>query len=106
MNIKDLKEFLATLPEEFDNYILVNGEYGSPSEPMDGDGVYFRLDKPVERMFVSEADKILCLLNQSDEEVKKHIGTDELIEDGDIEEYSIGEAIKDIISDDKIKSED
>jgi hypothetical protein len=106
MNIKELKEFLATLPEEFDNYILVNGEYGTPTEPMEGKGIYFKLDKPIMRIFVNETDKALCLLNQSDEEIAKVTGGDDIIEDDSIEEFSLEKAIKDRIVSNTVNGEE
>jgi len=68
MTIKDLKEFLATLPEEFDNYGVVNGEYNKFKVD---DGFHYRIDKPVNASIVDEETKELCLLHQTEEEIEK-----------------------------------
>ena len=64
ITIKNLKEFLATLPEEFDSYGLMNGEYGKAN-----DEHYYRLDKPIIHMMVDEDTEELCILHQSEEEI-------------------------------------
>jgi len=49
MNIAELKEFLATFPEEFDSYEIVNSEIGV----LDGEN-YYRKDIPITTIFVDE----------------------------------------------------
>ncbi len=49
MNIAELKEFLATFPEEFDSYEIVNSEIGVLDEEN-----YYRKDIPITTIFVDE----------------------------------------------------
>lgn len=59
ITIKELKEFLAKLPEEFDNYTLVNAEFGIIDEEHS-----YRLDKPIIGMVVDEDTCELALAHQ------------------------------------------
>jgi hypothetical protein len=68
MTIKELKEFLETLPEEFNDYRVVNGEYGKFSVT---DEFHYRTDKPVNASIVDEQTKELCLLHQTEEEINE-----------------------------------
>jgi len=67
LTIKDLKKFLLTLPEEFDDYEMINGEFGSGPD----NEFYYRLDKPILNLYVDEENKELCFLHQTEEEVDK-----------------------------------
>lgn len=68
MTIKDLKNFLDTLPEEFNSFGVVNGEYGKFSVD---DEFHYRVDKPVIALTVDEQTKELCVLHQTEEEIDK-----------------------------------
>jgi len=65
VTIKELKNFLASLPKEFDNFGMVNGEYAGTED----DGFYVRLDKPITHLEIDEKTGEFLLLNQSAEEV-------------------------------------
>jgi hypothetical protein len=68
MTVKELKEFLESLPEEFDGFGVINGEYGElPSD--DEDNLVYRLDKPISVIYVDEQTEELALLNQTEEEI-------------------------------------
>lgn len=61
MTLKQLKEYINTLPNEFDDYEVENAEYiGSNS---DGD-VHYRLDKPVVAVYVREGTKEILIMNE------------------------------------------
>lgn len=80
MRIKELKEFLKTLPEEFDEYTMSNGEFGSVGDDKE---FYYRLDKPILTLYIDENGKELCFLHQSEETVDKIIDEAKKAEDTD-----------------------
>lgn len=65
ITIKELKGFLDRLPEEFDEYGMVNGEV---SDLIDGE-YYTRVDKPIISLHIDEETKEFCLFHQSQETV-------------------------------------
>lgn len=65
VSVKELRDFLNTLPKEFDDYGLVNGEYGNAN-----DETYFRIDKPIIFLTVDEDTEELCLLHQNEKDIK------------------------------------
>lgn len=69
MKIKELIDFLKTLPEEFIDYTIVNGEEGL----FEGE-LRYRIDKPVVAVLVDEETKELVLLHQlqKEEEIFKN----------------------------------
>jgi hypothetical protein len=66
MNIAELKEFLQTLPEEFDSYEIVNAEIGVLDEEN-----YYRKDMPVTTLFVDEDTQELVFAMEAEEEPEK-----------------------------------
>ena len=73
MTFKELKEWVNSLPEVFSEYEVVNGEEGSiPADEENGEPQYFyRIDKPVITLMVSEESKEILILNQTNEPVIK-----------------------------------
>lgn len=70
MKLIDLKEWIESLPEEFLNYEIVNGEEGKIDEEY-----FYRVDKPIVSFLVDENTKEIVLLNQSqltEDELKEH----------------------------------
>lgn len=63
MTIKGLKAFLNRLPEEFDDFSLVNGEVFGVDE------YYVRVDKPIVHIEVDEKSGEMLFLHQSEEEL-------------------------------------
>lgn len=61
MKLKELKDWLNSLPEEFDNYPCVNGEEGI----IDGNYSY-RIGKPIIAAFVDEESKEVVLSHQEE----------------------------------------
>ena len=61
MKLNELKEWINSLPPEFDEYTVVNGEYGV----LDGEHFY-RVDKPVTTLTVDDDDKEIVILNDTD----------------------------------------
>jgi alpha-acetolactate decarboxylase len=66
ITIKELKEFLGTLPEEFDEFPMVNGEVAQ----IDGE-FYVRVDKPVLHLEIDEQNKEMLVLHQPAEEIEE-----------------------------------
>lgn len=64
-----MKEFLNGLPEEFDEYFVVNGEVGTKKTDDDKEDIVYRCDKPVISIFVDEESDEICLLHQTREDV-------------------------------------
>lgn len=65
MQLKDLKEWIDNLPEEFGDYVLVNAE----KSPDDKNGDFeYRLDKPIITASVDEETKEVLFFNE-------HVGT-------------------------------
>lgn len=69
MKLKDLKEWIAKLPKEFDEFDIVNAECGLINEEYT-----YRLDKPVTMLDVDENTKEILILN--DEDKKKTMDLD------------------------------
>jgi hypothetical protein len=68
MKLKELKEFINNLPEEMDDFTVVNGEFGVLIE--DGkEEVMYRVDKPVLMITVDEGDNEVVLLHQTKEDL-------------------------------------
>lgn len=64
MTLKELKGWVNKLPEKFDDYTVVNGEYGS----LDGEYMY-RVDKPVTTLTIDEETKEILVLNDIQDEL-------------------------------------
>jgi hypothetical protein len=62
MTLQELKTFLDTLPEEFLEFAVVNGEIG-----MLDDQYMYRIDKPVTTITVDEETKEVVILNDTQE---------------------------------------
>jgi hypothetical protein len=62
MKTKELLEFLKTLPEEFLDYSIVNGEEG-----IFEDEIRYRVDKPIVSVIVDEETKEVVLCHQYSE---------------------------------------
>lgn len=61
MKLKELKEWLNSLPDEFDEYSCVNGEEGVINEDY-----HYRVDKPIIAGFVDEENKEVVLCHQEE----------------------------------------
>jgi hypothetical protein len=68
MKLKELKDFVNNLPDDFDDFTVVNGEFGL-LDPHDPDSIVYRIDKPVLVLNVEENDKEIVLLHQTRDEV-------------------------------------
>ena len=69
MTLAELKEFINNLPQDMDDHIVVNGEYGF-IDPNDENSLVYRADKPVLMITVDKNDKEILLLHQTREDVK------------------------------------
>jgi hypothetical protein len=70
MTLKELKTFVNELPEEFQEFGVVNGEVGSvPNENGEDNGFVYRCDKPIVTLFVDKDSKEVCFLHQTKDEV-------------------------------------
>jgi len=63
ITIRELKAFLNRLPEEFDEFGLVNGEVAGV------DAYYARIDKPIIHLEIDEEFGEMLFLHQSEEEL-------------------------------------
>ena len=66
MTIQELKEFLDTLPEKFDQCEIVNSEIGKLDEEN-----YYRKDMPVTTIFIDEETMELVFANEIEEETEE-----------------------------------
>jgi hypothetical protein len=69
MTLKELKSFIARLPEEMEDFSVVNGEVGYLEEGNEDSAIY-RLDKPIIALYVDEKEKEICFFHQTKEDVK------------------------------------
>jgi len=69
ITIKELKTFLDRLPENMDEFEMVNGEVSELTET----GYYARVDKPIIHLEIDEETGEFLLLHQSEEEIEKII---------------------------------
>jgi hypothetical protein len=68
MTLKELKEFIASIPEHMDDFIVVNGEVGY-LDPEDDTSMVYRVDNPIITVYVDEHTKEVCLFHQTKEDV-------------------------------------
>jgi hypothetical protein len=64
MTLKELKDWINSLPEEFNEHTVVNGEIGIIDEEY-----HYRVDKPITTCMVDEETKEVVLLNDTSEPV-------------------------------------
>ena len=69
MTFKDLKEFIGKIPDNFDDYEIVNGEVGYIH--VDDDTLSYRVDKPIIAMYVDEQTQEICFFHQTRQDVDK-----------------------------------
>ena len=67
MKLSELKKFITSIPESFDDYIVVNGEIGYYDEQK---GVIM-VNKPILTVYVDRETNEIQLLHQTEEEVKE-----------------------------------
>ena len=68
MKLKELKAFIAKLPEKMDDFDVVNGEVGY-LDVEDDDSVVYRVDKPIIALYADEKSSEICLFHQTQEDV-------------------------------------
>jgi len=76
MTLKELKEFLVSIPEEADSFEIVNGEVGY-LDPTDSESMVYRADKPIIALYVDESTNEICFFHQTQEDVKSVFKKDE-----------------------------
>jgi len=79
MNIGNLREFLATLPEEFDEYELTYSEFGLLEEEEGEEQSFFRNDYQVAGVSIDADSNEVLLLSQTQDDINELMG----ISDGD-----------------------
>jgi len=70
MTFKELKEFVNSIPEEFDSFEVMNGEVGY-LDPEDDDSMVYRVDKPIVALYVDEHTNEVCFFHQTQEDVNQ-----------------------------------
>ena len=61
MTLKELKDWVNNLPEEFDEFSVVNGEFKEIDEEF-----WYRIDKPLTLLNVDQEHREILLLNDED----------------------------------------
>jgi hypothetical protein len=61
MTFKELKVWVNNLPEEFDEFSVVNGEFKEIDEQY-----WYRIDKPVTMLTVDQEHREILILNDED----------------------------------------
>lgn len=62
MKLKEVKKWIESLPEEFLEFEVMNGEYGELVKDEE-DEITYRLDKSVTALAVDEENKEIIILN-------------------------------------------
>jgi hypothetical protein len=68
MKLKELRDFINTIPKEMDNFSVVNGEVGY-LDPEDDSSMVYRVDMPIITVYVDEQSEEVCLFHQTREDV-------------------------------------
>jgi len=72
MKLKVLKEWIASLPTEFEDMELVMGEYVKGEHlTMPSEDFTSRYDRPIMGLYVDEEYKAVVLMFQTEEEINK-----------------------------------
>lgn len=69
MTLRELKDFILKLPQEIDNFIVVNGEV-KYLDPENEDTMVYRVDNPIITLYVDEQTQEVCIFHQTREDVK------------------------------------
>lgn len=72
MTLREVKEFINSLPPEMDDFPVVNGEVGYVEE--DSEELMYRVDKPIVALYVDESTNEVCMFHQALEDVKMAYG--------------------------------
>jgi hypothetical protein len=64
MKLNELKDWITNLPSDFDEFTVVNGEYGIIDEEH-----MYRVDKPITTCIIDQETKELVLLNDTNDNV-------------------------------------
>jgi hypothetical protein len=64
MNVIELKNWINNLPSKFDEYTVVNGEYGMIDEEY-----MYRVDKPINTIVIDEDSNEMVLLHDMEDNV-------------------------------------
>ena len=83
MTLRELRDFVNQVPEEMDDYEVVNGEVGY-LDMEDDDSMVYRVDKPIIALYVDDHSHEVCFFHQTQEDVN-NIYNPNIEEDGDSE---------------------
>lgn len=70
MTLRELRDFIAKLPTEMDEFMVVNGEVGY-LDPNNDDSMVYRVDNPIVALYVDEQTQEVCMFHQTQEDVKE-----------------------------------
>lgn len=73
MTFKELKDFIAQIPDSYDEYEIVNGEVGY-LDPTDEESLSYRVDKPIIALYVDDHTKEVCFFHQTREDIDNFYG--------------------------------
>lgn len=68
ITLKELRDFIQTIPYEMDNFSIVNGEIGQLNTE-DDNSLTYRVDKPIITLYVDRESQEVCFLHQTQEDV-------------------------------------
>lgn len=68
MVLSELKKFINGLPEDMDEWSVVNGEVGY-LDPNDDNSMVYRIDKPIIALYVDKQSHEICLFHQTQDDV-------------------------------------
>jgi hypothetical protein len=77
MILKEFKDWINSLPEEFNEHTVVNGEVGMLNEEH-----MYRVDKPITTCIVDEETKEIVLMNDTEDLINTNIDGDSATEPG------------------------
>ena len=61
MTLKELIDFIKTIPEEMNDFTVVNGEVGY-LDPNDDNSMVYRVDNPIITIYVDKHNKEFCFI--------------------------------------------
>lgn len=88
MTLKELKNWINSLPEEFNDHTVVNGKVGVLDEQY-----HYRVDSPITTLMVDEENKEIVVMYDDQDDFEAKMG-DSIPDDFDRETDKIVEAIQ------------
>lgn len=71
MYLSELKKYIGELPDEFDSFDLVNGEYAILLEEEGEEKLIYRKDMPIQIINIDKESNEIVFLHQTELEIDK-----------------------------------